>query len=96
VLDVVGRRTPGFESWQQDHWLYHCEDACAFLGRVGQDELDEFPEAIEMLLHENDSVGWSEDQSRAYVAGLEADGDASAYLFRCLGCGTYRAFSDSV
>ncbi len=32
VLDEVSRRTPGFNAWQQDHWLYHCGDACAFVG----------------------------------------------------------------
>jgi len=32
VLDVVEHRTPSFSSWQQDHWLYHCADACAYLG----------------------------------------------------------------
>jgi len=32
VIDEIGRRTPGFSAWQQDHWLYHCGDGAAFLG----------------------------------------------------------------
>jgi uncharacterized protein CbrC (UPF0167 family) len=32
VPDEVARHTPSFSSWQQDHWLYHCADACAFIG----------------------------------------------------------------
>jgi uncharacterized protein CbrC (UPF0167 family) len=32
VLDEVAQRTLSFSAWQQDHWLYHCSDACAFLG----------------------------------------------------------------
>ena len=38
--DVPGRRArrdhanarPGFNGWQQEHWLYHCGDGAAFLG----------------------------------------------------------------
>jgi uncharacterized protein CbrC (UPF0167 family) len=32
VLDNFEHRTPSFSTWQQDHWLYHCADACAYLG----------------------------------------------------------------
>jgi uncharacterized protein len=94
VLDELSHRTPGFYSWQQDHWLYHCGDACAFLGRVGRPELDDHLDAMEMLLHENDSFGWSGEQSRLYVDSLDADGETTAYLFRCLSCDVHVAFSD--
>lgn len=29
VIEDVTRRTPGFNSWQQDRWLSHCGEACA-------------------------------------------------------------------
>ena len=32
VLEELAFRTPGFSGWQQEHWLYHCGDAAAFLG----------------------------------------------------------------
>jgi len=32
VLDEVAHCTPGFTGWQQEHWLYHCDDAAAFHG----------------------------------------------------------------
>ena len=32
VLEELAFRTPGFSGWQQEHWLYHCRDAAAFLG----------------------------------------------------------------
>jgi uncharacterized protein CbrC (UPF0167 family) len=32
ALDEIGRRTPGFNGWQQEHWLYHCGDGASFLG----------------------------------------------------------------
>lgn len=33
VTDEIAHRTPGFHSWQQDHWLYHCGDGCTFSAR---------------------------------------------------------------
>ena len=32
IVEEVTRRTPGYESWQQDEWRSHCGDACAFIG----------------------------------------------------------------
>lgn len=95
VRDEVAHRTPGFQAWQQDHWLYHCGDACAFLGRIGRQELEDLPNARDVLMHENDEFGWTENESKEFVDGLDADGDTAAYLFRCLACGTHLAFSDS-
>jgi uncharacterized protein CbrC (UPF0167 family) len=95
VLDEVSRRTPGFSAWQQDHWAYHCADACAYLGRAGKTELERHADAMDMLLHENDSFGWDPERSRRFVDSLTADGEATAHLFRCLSCGAHLAFSDT-
>jgi uncharacterized protein len=95
VLNELSNRTPGFSAWQQDHWLYHCGDACEFLGRAGREELDGYPDAVEMLLHENDAFGWGEAQSRCYLDSLDADGEPTTYLFCCLACEVHLAFSDA-
>ena len=34
VLDEITERTPGFTGLQQEHWLYHCGDGAAFIGRT--------------------------------------------------------------
>ncbi len=94
VLEEVSQRTPGFRGWQQEHWLYHCGDAAAFLGRAGYDRLVEHPDALAMALHENDEFGWTEERSQAYVEALTADGEANAYLFQCLHCGRSLAYTD--
>jgi uncharacterized protein CbrC (UPF0167 family) len=93
VIEEVLTRTPGFKGWQQEHWLFHCGDAAAFLGRVGYNDLERYPEAVEMLLQENKQY-WSPEQCEFYVRHLDADGDATGYLFRCLHCGTHLAYSD--
>lgn len=95
VLEEIGFRTPGFESWQQDHWLYHCADGCAFLGRAGRQELAAYPGVLDMLIHEHDEYGWTEGEAMAYIDSLDVNGDATAYVFRCLVCGAHLAFSDA-
>src|SRR5262249_44294940 len=94
VLEEIIRRTPGFGGWQQEHWLYHCADGGAFLGAVGRTELDPYADAMEVLLHEYDAFGWTTEDSQDYVNRLTTSGQPTAYLFRCLHCGTHLAYSD--
>lgn len=90
----VFRRTPGYSASQQDHWLYHCGDAAAFLGPVGVGELANYPDAREMLSHDHNRDGWSLEQSVSYLTNLRRDASPTAYLFKCLGCGRHLAYSD--
>ena len=92
VLDELCRRTPGYDSWQQDQWLYHCGDGCAFLGAVGRADLEAYPDALEML--RGDLPGWEEGDVEAYIDGLSATGSPTAYLFSCMHCGQHLAYSD--
>lgn len=34
-LDELIHRTPGYCGWQQEYWIAHCDDYCAFVGYVG-------------------------------------------------------------
>ena len=94
VTDEIAHRTPGFHSWQQDHWLYHCGDGCAFIGAAGRSELEEYPDALAALRREGESFGWDERQITEYLVSLTKGGSPTAYLFRCLVCGTHLAYSD--
>jgi len=85
VIEEVATRTPGFSGWQQEHWLYHCGDAASFLGRVGWRELQAYPEAIEPLRQGSDDD----------LEALSADGETTAYLFRCRHCARHLAYADS-
>jgi uncharacterized protein CbrC (UPF0167 family) len=78
IVDEVTRRTPGYAGWQQEQWLTHHDDAAAFLGPVGYEELLEHPGALELLRNEDGSDDWLE--------ALSKDGSPTAYLFRCLHC----------
>ena len=94
VTDEIADRTPGFHSWQQGHWLYHCADGCAFLGVVGSAELESYPDARESLRRECEGYGWGPQEVREYLDALAKDGSPTAYLFRCLVCGAHLGYSD--
>jgi uncharacterized protein CbrC (UPF0167 family) len=94
LVEQVTQRTPGFAGWQQEHWMYHCEDACAFLGRVGSTELASHPDALDALGHEHDGLGWTPEQVEDYLASLSRDAPPTAYLFRCRHCQHELAYSD--
>jgi uncharacterized protein CbrC (UPF0167 family) len=92
VVEEVSRRTPGFSGWQQERWWVHCNDAAAYLGRAGQEEIEEFGPDLEDALKRESGVSnssWPE-----YFAAMEAGGSPRAYVFRCLHCGELGGYSD--
>jgi uncharacterized protein CbrC (UPF0167 family) len=94
TIQEIMSRTPGFFGWQQERWLYHCGDGAAFLGRAGIAELEIYHDAVQAIRTEGVDSGWGEDQIGAYVNSLRNDKSPSAYLFRCLACDRYLAYSD--
>lgn len=87
---VREHRTPGFCGWQQEQWLFHCGDGAACLGRVGAQEILQHPDAV-ACLRQGELSSLTDDR---YLAALDANGQPTAYLFRCLHCGTHLAYSD--
>ena len=94
IVDEVAERTPGYATWQEDRWLFHCDDGAAFLGPVGHLQLLEHPDALDMLRVESRGFGLSPEAIEEQLSWLHVEGDATAYLFRCLHCGTHLAYSD--
>ena len=94
ITETIARQTPGFEGWQDPHWLYHCDDGCMFLGVVGAAELADLPDALESLRRESEEWGMTPEQIPDHLASLDKDGDPTAYLFRCRHCGVHLAYSD--
>lgn len=84
MLKELVERTPGYHGWQQEFWLAHCGDFCAFIGYVGwndiKDRLDEFANLEEDC--ENFGIRNSD-----LAKCLQKGGDCQGYLFRCLHCG---------
>lgn len=94
VVDEITRRTPGFTGWQQESWLYHCGDGAAFLGPVGHRELEAYPDVLDMLREDHQQYGWTPPETERFLRRLSRTGEPTAYLFRCLHCGTNLASWD--
>lgn len=84
-------RTPGYHSWQGEYWLTCCDDYCAYLGRVGRDELDAMGITQEVCAEYESR----EDCLSGHVRDLlMKDGPVTGYLFQCLHCGQYHLWVD--
>lgn len=94
VLVTVDNRTPGFSTWQQPRWFFHCGDGAVFLGLAGATELADHPDAVEALRQEISRWGWPPTEAEHYLSSLTKDGQPTAYLFRCRVCATHLAYSD--
>lgn len=94
VIRELEERTPGFSGWQQERWLFHCDDAAAFVGPAGWEELEDHPDALGALRVQIAGWGMDADETEMLVGSLDVDGSATAYLFRCLHCGTHLAYAD--
>lgn len=94
VLDELKHRTPGFSGWQAERWVFHCNDAAAFLGAAGWETLEEHPGALANVREQVSGWGFEPDEVDAVVASLDVDGSATAYLFRCRHCEIYLAYAD--
>jgi len=90
--DEVSRRTPGFSGWQQERWLGCCDDAAAFLGPVGKKELQKLGTKAVTAVQEE--CGLEDEEWKSYFAALNRDDGPTAYVFRCLHCGDFKAYSD--
>ena len=90
-LEELCTKTPGYRGWQQEVWLAHCDDYCAFVGYVGWDEIVKMglEAEIELDLAANGYFPISEVRQN-----LENDGSMQGYLFCCLVCGKHRLHID--
>lgn len=95
VREEIAFRTPGFNGWQQERWLVHCEDACAFLGAVGKEELEAYADQ-ELIDSLHADVEMDENQFHDYFEILSKQNGPTAYVFRCLHCGMFVGYSDYV
>lgn len=88
-LDELIRRTPGYRGWQQEYWLAHCGDYCAFLGYPDWDELEKKGLAAEVeKTYRRDICGIDFEDAKEHI---KSNG---CYLFRCLHCGKHFVYID--
>lgn len=92
VIEELAYRTPGFCGWQQEHWLVCCNDAAAFVGLAGREELEgQWADALPSIQQD---CGLDGEELQDYIQALDKDGSPTAYVFRCLHCGKHLGYSD--
>jgi len=92
ATEEVCTRTPGYRGWQQEVWLTHCNDCCAFVGYVGWDEIQQMGLTDEIAddLAKNSEFYTIEDVQKY----CRNNGDMQGYLFQCLHCKKHRLHMD--
>jgi uncharacterized protein CbrC (UPF0167 family) len=85
IIGEVTRRTPGYFSWQQDEWLIHCGDACAFDGEATAADLA----AVSMQTKQEcqSHYNLTDDDWDDLTRGYEVGGEVGFYRFTCRHCG---------
>lgn len=85
-------RTPGYMGWQQEQWLSHCGDFCAFEDYVGWKEIAHVKEELENDLNRlKADYRLSQGEIEDYLVN---DGGMQGYLFKCIHCGQHRLTVD--
>ena len=79
--------TPGYTGWQQEVWLSHCDDFCAFIRYVGWDDIKNRLDEFVNIETDCEELGLSLEDLPDY---LYNGGSCQGYLFQCLHCRKYR------
>ncbi len=88
AIDEVVLRTPGYSGWQQEVWLSHCDDLCAFVGYPTAEKIEELWEELKEDI-ENSNFQDKEE----FLTAISSE-SIGAYLFQCLHCGKHRLHID--
>ncbi len=89
--DELAHRTPRYASFQEQEWLVHHGDYCAFVGYVGWREIAAFAgELTNDLARLRRRLGWRKPELESWVNGASVQG----YLFRCTTCGVHQLTFD--
>ncbi|HJW29115.1 MAG TPA: CbrC family protein [Saprospiraceae bacterium] len=91
-VEELTQRTPSYTGWQQEQWLSHCDDYCAFKGYVGWKEIASIKEELEDDLDRiMDDFDLSEKELKENLVNHSG---MQGYLFQCLHCGQHRLHVD--
>ena len=85
---AITSRTTSYFSWQQEAWLVHCNEPCAFIGYAGYEEVMPLLDELQ-----DDLSQWSDDPEEM-ASFLTKDGSTVGYLFQCVQCGQHRLHVD--
>ncbi len=81
-------RTPSYNGWQQEVWLTHCNQPCAFIGYADTKTIEPFMEELQ------DDINNIRYKKEFVLQNLSKDGRLVGYLFQCLICNKHRLHID--
>lgn len=84
IIDVVTKKTPGYESWQQETWLAHCGDACEFHGDATAADLESISLKVKAEFLKDFFL--SEEKWITIKQHYIPKGDPAVYKFVCRHC----------
>jgi len=90
--ELVEHRTPGFVTWQGNHWTACCGRACIYLGEADAKDLQgRWAQAVPSMYADLD---WPADKIAEHVASFERESSPSAFVFKCQVCGKLQGYWD--
>ncbi|RAS74433.1 CbrC family protein [Priestia endophytica] len=92
LVEELIYRTPGYTGWQQERWLAHCGDFCAFIGYGRWPEIEPLREELQKDLQ--DIMSNYRLDNIEELKKLLSKRSAEGYLFQCLKCGKHRFCMD--
>lgn len=91
-IEELTTKTPTYSSWQQEFWLAHCGEFCAFDKYVAWEDIEELKEELKSDLDEIKSdYDISQNELEMY---LTSNTGLQGYLFQCLHCKKHRLTVD--
>lgn len=90
--ELVEQRTPGFVTWQENHWLMCCGRACVYLGEADTGDLQgRWAAAVPSMFEGDDQPQEAKDEIVRQVARGQGP---CAYVFECQICHSLKAYWD--
>jgi len=89
LLLEISERTPSYTSWQQEVWLTHCNEPCAFIDYADSDTIKPFLSELDTDIKIN--IGYDPE---FILNHLTKEGSLVGYLFQCVKCGQHRLHAD--
>lgn len=92
IIETVSKRTPGYETWQQECWIACCNDACEFHGDASRESLLALnQDEMARLAQETD---FPFDVLMDILKNYQPKGSPAFYRFVCRQCGTVHHNAD--
>lgn len=92
--ELIEQRTPGFTTWQGNHWLMCCGRPCIYRGEADAEDLLEggrWSSAVPSMFEDEDR---DDDEIEEILEDIEQGGSPAAYIFQCQSCRAFKGYWD--